>query len=63
MVAPGAGEDGSAVLRLEGDLGGILTLAAGKKTPAHREDEQVLTSVVAGARNHRYQQGLFQAAA
>ena len=48
VVAPGTGEDGSVALRLEGDLGGILTLAAGRKTPAHREDERVLTTVVAG---------------
>ena len=54
VIAPGTGEDGSVALRLKGDLGGILTLAAGKKTPAHREDERVLTSVVAGARTHLY---------
>ena len=33
---------------LEGDLAGILALAAGKKTPANPEDERVLTSMVAG---------------
>ena len=49
VVASGGGEDGNAVLRLEGDLGGILTLAAGTRTPAHREDERVPISVVAGA--------------
>ena len=52
-VAHGSGEDGSVALRLEGDLGGILTLAAGNKAPAHREDERVLTSVVAWARTRR----------
>ena len=49
VVAPEPGGDGRAQLRLEGDLGGILTLAAGKKTPARPQDERVLTSVVAGA--------------
>ena len=58
VVAPGASEDGSVALRLEGDLGGILTLEAGEKTRAHREDERVLTSVVAGARNHRYRHSI-----
>ncbi len=52
-----------AELFLEGDLAGILTLAAGKKTPAHQDDERVLISLVAGARNQRYQQALFQMAA
>ena len=51
-----AGEDGKADLWLEGDLAGILTLAAGKKTPAHPEDERVLTSVVAGTYSRRYRQ-------
>ena len=46
VVSPGA--DGGADLWLEGDLAGILTLAAGRKTPADPEDERVLTSMVAG---------------
>ena len=94
-IVIGPGENDEADLWLEGDLAGILTLAAGKKTPAHPEDEQMLTTMVAGmdnrrgrqneksgpdgaassstsgvlptmvaeARTHRYQQGLFQAAA
>ncbi len=40
VVAPGA--DGRADLWLEGDLAGILSLAAGKKTPANPEDGRVL---------------------
>ena len=39
---------GLTFLWLEGDLAGILTLAAGRKTPADPEDERVLTSMVAG---------------
>ena len=46
VVSPG--EDGRADLWLEGDLAGILSLAAGKKTPANPEDGRVLTSMVAG---------------
>ena len=47
VVSPGA--DGNVDLWLEGDLAGILTLAAGKKTPADPEDGRVLLSLVAGA--------------
>ena len=47
IVSPG--KDGHADLCLEGDLAGILTLAAGAKTPAHADDERVLISLVAGA--------------
>ncbi len=47
IVSPS--QDDKVDLWLEGDLAGILTLAAGKKTPAHPEDERVLTSLVAGA--------------
>ena len=47
VVSPRVTE--GAELFLEGDLAGILTLAAGKKTPAHPDDERVLTSLVAGA--------------
>lgn len=36
-----------AELILEGDPAGILTLAAGKKTPAHLDDERALTSLAA----------------
>ena len=43
--------DGGAALWLEGDLAGILSLAAGTKTPAASDDGRVLTSMVAGARN------------
>lgn len=50
VVSPATG--GGADLWLEGDLAGILTLAAGRKTPADPEDGRVLTSMVAGARNH-----------
>ncbi len=39
---------GEPVLNLQGDLAGILTLASNKKAPMHRDDEQVLTSLVAG---------------
>ena len=35
-------------LHLEGELAGVLALAAGKKTPATSEDGRVLTSLVAG---------------
>ena len=34
---------------IQGDLAGILSLAAGKETPANPEDGRVLTSMVAGA--------------
>jgi len=34
---------------LKGDLAGILSLAAGRKTPARPQDERVLLSLVAGA--------------
>ena len=54
VVAPG--EENKADLWLEGDLAGILTLAAGKKTPAHPEDEQVLLTVGAGMGNRRERQ-------
>ncbi len=37
--------------------------AAGRKTPAHPQDERVLLSLVAGVRSQRWQQGLFQTAA
>ena len=47
VVSPG--KNGKADLWLEGDLAGILTLAAGKQTPADPGDGRVLTSVVAGA--------------
>ena len=42
-------ENGDPELLLKGDLAGILSLAAGKKTPAHPEDERVLLAMVAGA--------------
>jgi len=48
-----SGADGGADLWLEGNLAGILSLAAGKKTSADPEDKRVLLSMVAGARNHR----------
>ena len=38
----------SADLWFEGDLASILTLAAGKKTAIHPNDEQMLTTVAAG---------------
>ncbi len=47
IVSPG--ENGEPELLLKGDLAGILSLAAGRKTPAHPQDERVLLSVVAGA--------------
>ncbi|WP_299410422.1 recombinase family protein [uncultured Roseobacter sp.] len=46
VVSPG--KDDAVDLWLEGDLAGILTLAAGKKVPAHPEDERVLLTLVAG---------------
>ena len=46
VVAPG--EENEADLWLEGDLAGILTLAAGKKTAVHPNDEQMLTTMAAG---------------
>lgn len=54
VVAPG--EDDEADLWLEGDRAGILTLAAGKKTPAHPVDEQVLLTVGAVMGNRHEQQ-------
>ncbi|MAN64405.1 MAG: hypothetical protein CMI60_20930 [Parvibaculum sp.] len=54
VVSPG--EDDKANLWLEGDLAGILTLAAGRKTPAHPDDERVLTSLGAGTNSKRSQQ-------
>ena len=53
-VSPREGD--KADLWLEGDLAGILTLAAGKKTPAQPGDEQVLLALGAGMRNPRNQQ-------
>ena len=52
-IVVGPGENDKADLWLEGDLAGILTLAAGKKTPAHPEDEQVLLSAGAVIDNRR----------
>ncbi|WP_286828276.1 MULTISPECIES: recombinase family protein [Kordiimonas] len=43
-------------LWLEGDLAGILKLAADKKTPAHHIDERVLPTLVAGVGNSRSRQ-------
>ena len=48
-IAVSPGKDGNVELWLEGDLAGILTLAAGRKTPADPGDERVLLSMVAGA--------------
>lgn len=45
IISPG--EAKNADLWLEGDLAGILTLAAGKKTPAHPEDERALAALTA----------------
>ncbi len=42
------GENGEPELLLKGDLAGILSLVAGKKTPAHPEDERVLLTGDAG---------------
>ena len=53
-MSPGGGK--KADLWLEGDLAGILTLAAGKKTPAHPEDEKVLLTVGTGMGNRRQRQ-------
>lgn len=47
VVSPSS--DGKVDLWLEGDLAGILALAAGKQKPAHPENERVLLSMVAGA--------------
>ena len=55
-IVVGRSGDDKADLWLEGDLAGILTLAAGKKTPAHPEDEQVLLTVGAGMGNRRERQ-------
>tara|TARA_R110000787_G_scaffold88103_5_gene187254 strand:+ start:62 stop:1804 length:1743 start_codon:yes stop_codon:yes gene_type:complete len=54
VVSPGKGDE--ADLWLEGDLAGILTLAAGRRTPAHPEDERVLLSLGAGTRSNLSQQ-------
>ena len=49
---------------LSGHIAGILTLAAkGAKPSGQVIDYIEETTLVAGARNQRYQQGLFQAAA
>lgn len=61
FVDPGTDRAGD--LGLEGDLAGILTLAANRKTPTDPEDGRVLPTMVAGACNRRQTQGLFQAAA
>ena len=53
VVEPGKND--RADLWLEGDLAGILTLAAGKKTPARPEDERVLLSAGAAIDNRREQ--------
>ncbi|MEM8551802.1 MAG: hypothetical protein AAGF45_05430, partial [Pseudomonadota bacterium] len=42
-------EGTKADLWLQGDLAGIVTLATGKNTPGHPEDETVLLTMVAGA--------------
>ena len=47
IVSPG--ENGEPELLLKGGLASILSLAAGKKTPAHPQDERVLLTMVAGA--------------
>ena len=52
-IVVGPGENDRADLWLEGDLAGILTLAAGKKTPARPEDERVLLSAGAAIDNRR----------
>lgn len=52
-IVVGPGEDDEADLWLEGDLAGILTLASGKKTPVHPEDEQMLTTMASGTDNRR----------
>ena len=41
--------EGNGLTTVQGDLGGILTLAANRKTPADPGDERVLLSLVAGA--------------
>lgn len=46
VVSPGT--ERKVDLWLEGDLAGILSLAAGKKKPAHPADERVLISMVTG---------------
>ena len=51
LIVVGPGKNDRAKLWLEGDLAGILTLAAGKKTPAHPEDERVLLSAGAAIDN------------
>ena len=53
IVSPGEGD--KADLWLVGDLAGILTLAAGKKTPAQLGDEQVLLALGAGTYSQRDQ--------
>ena len=53
IVSPGEGD--KADLWLVGDLAGILTLAAGKKTPAQLGDEQVLLALGAGTYSPRSQ--------
>ena len=47
IVSPG--ENGKPEVLLKDDLAGILSLAAGRKTPARPQDERVLPSLVAGA--------------
>ena len=56
--------DGKLDIDLYGDLAGILALAANKDAPLDKSDASVQqVKMVAGARNRRQQQGLFQAAA
>ena len=50
-------------VNLRGDLAGILALAADTKKPPQRDGLSESVAMVAGARNRRYQQGLFQTAA
>jgi len=49
-IVVSAGENDVADLWLEGDLAGILTLAAGNRTPANTEGEQVLSTLT--TKNH-----------
>ena len=63
VLAPDDNGDKLEIL-VKGDIAGILDLAAHNKTPAKRgRDGRLVVPMVAGARNRRQQQGLFQAAA
>ncbi len=64
VLTPNESEPGGHEIDLHGALAGILSLASdSKKAAPAAENDLSQMKLVAGARNRRYQQGLFQAAA